>query len=362
MSENFFSPCCKSSGPKSAKIAFVGEAPGEQEELTGLPFVGYSGNELTSMLQDVGLERKDCYLTNVLFSRPPGNKLEAFCVKKAELKETKNSPPFSTPFSNGKYLHPSLRCEIDRLYKELQDLRPNLVVPLGNLALWALGYTGDKAPKISQARGVVQYSPYLPLQKILPTYHPSFVLRNWPSRVIVLQDLLKAKQECAFPEIRRVERRIIIDPDWTEVKEFCEKAAQAEILSCDIETERRQITSISFSFEKDKSLVIPFWNKTKPGYHHWSEANEGLMLNYIANLLSTHPRVLFQNGLYDVQYIWRTWGIPVPGFCDDTMILHHAYYPELPKSLEFLGSIYTNEISWKRMRDRFGSQETKRDE
>jgi hypothetical protein len=54
--------------------------------------------------------------------------------------------------------------------------------------------------------------------------------------------------------------------------------------------------------------------------------------------------------------------IPVPGFLEDTMILHHAMYPELPKSLAFLGSIYTNDIAWKKMRERHGSQETKREE
>lgn len=358
---SFFLPCIKASGPSPCKIAFVGEAPGEQEELTGLPFVGYSGAELTSMLQDVGIERKDCYLTNVLFTRPPGNKIDAFCVKKAETAPG-SSPPFTTPLSSGHYLHSSLRPELDRLYSSLTEAKPNVTVALGNLALWALGHSDGKAPKISQARGVVQYSPRVPLLKLLPTYHPAAVLRNWSWRVVVLQDLLKAKREAEFPEIRRVERRIIVDPDWTEVRDFCSSAAEASILSCDIETERRQITSIAFSTSEAKALTIPFWNKTKSGYHHWSEANEILILDYIHRLLSRHPRVLFQNGLYDLQYIWRTWGCPVPGFIDDTMLLHHSLYPELPKSLGFLGSIYTNEISWKQMRDRFGSQETKREE
>lgn len=358
---DFFLPCVSSSGPKTAKIAFVGEAPGEQEELTGIPFVGYSGAELTSMLQDVNIDRSECYFTNVLWTRPPGNKLDAFCVKKAET-EAGAAPPFTTPLSSGNYLHGSLKPELDRLYAELTAVRPNVVLALGNLALWALGHSDNKAPKISQARGIVQYSPHVPFLKILPTYHPAAVLRNWSWRVVVLQDLLKAKRESEFPEIRRVERRIIVDPDWTEVQEFCSHASKAELLSCDIETERRQITSIAFSFNENKALTIPFWNKTKPGYHHWSEANESLMLNMIGNLLENHPRVLFQNGLYDLQYIWRCWRIAVPGFIEDTMLLHHSLFPELPKSLGFLGSIYTNEISWKQMRDKAGSQETKREE
>lgn len=353
MPVNFFNPCIKASGPSNARIAFVGEAPGEQEELIGLPFVGKSGQEFTSILQEVGIERSSCYLTNVLWSRPPGNKLETFLISKKDCPPGYSLPPVKQGF----YLHPSLLPELERLQRELETLQPNLIVALGNTATWALLGSG----KITSARGAISKSSLCPGLKVFPTYHPAAVLRNWSWRVVVLQDLIKAKREAEFPEIRRVERRILIDPDWTIIRDFIPHALAAKILSVDIETERRQITSISFSPDPSYSLVIPFWDKRKPDYSFWSLHNESLIWSFVDQILSKHKCVLFQNGLYDTQYIWKM-GIAVPGFTEDTMLLHHSLYPELPKSLEFLGSIYSNELSWKHMRTRHGAQETKRDE
>lgn len=355
METDFFSPCIRSSGPSPARIALVGEAPGQQEELMGVPFVGKSGQELTAMLQESGIHRAECYLTNVIFTRPPGNKFDEFLIPKKETPPGYSLPPVKP----GKYLHPSLLPELERLKSELAAARPNLTIALGNTATWAL----LGAAKISSIRGTIAPGTLVPGLKVLPTYHPAGVLRNWSWRVIVLQDLLKAKREMEFPEIRRIERRIIINPSYAVlVKEFCEAALSAPMLSCDIETEKGQITSISFSVSPDRAFVIPFWDKRKESWSYWSQADEQLIWHCIHRLLSAHPRVLFQNGLYDIQYIWGQMGIPIPGFCDDTMLLHHSMFPELPKSLEFLGSIYTNEISWKKMRQRHGAGETKRDE
>ena len=65
-----------------------------------------------------------------------------------------------------------------------------------------------------------------------------------------------------------------------------------------------------------------------------------------------------QNGVYDIQYLWHTWRIRTMGFDDDSMIMHHVLYSELPKSLGFMGSVYTNEASWKLMR-KFEEKEVK---
>jgi len=59
---------------------------------------------------------------------------------------------------------------------------------------------------------------------------------------------------------------------------------------------------------------------------------------------------VFQNGLYDIHFLWRRYGISVPNAIDDTMLMHHAFQPEMEKGLGFLASIYTDEQSWKFMR------------
>ena len=155
-----------------------------------------------------GIRRSDCYLTNVLWTRPPGNKLDKFTIKKAETPIGYSLPPLSL----GKYLHPDLLPEIDRLQDELTALKPNLIVALGNTALWAL--SGSAA--IGANRGTVSESTLVAGAKMLSTYHPAAVLRNWSWRVVVLQDLAKAKREMEFPDIRRTERRIIINPNFWE--------------------------------------------------------------------------------------------------------------------------------------------------
>lgn len=352
-----FLPCIRSIGPKDAKIAFVGEAPGETEEQTGLPFMGKAGQELTSMLEEVGIKRKDCFLTNVLFTRPRDNKLENLLVKKEEIP----SGYSLSPMAQGKYLPPDLFPEIERLRNELLTFQAgggNLCVALGNTALWAL--TGSAA--ISSARGTVSTSILIPGLKVLPTYHPAGVLRNWSWRVIVLQDLTKAKREMEFPEIRRTRRKLLIDPTAQEAIQWLAAALYSPVLSCDIETEKKQITSIGFATSPEEGLVIPFWDKRKPSWSYWDdETVECAIWHNIKWLLLQHPKVLFQNGLFDVQYLWKM-GIRIPGFLEDTMILHHAMYPELPKGLGFLGSIYINDSAWKKMRARHGSQDVKREE
>jgi DNA polymerase len=348
-----FNPCIRASGPRDAKIAFVGEAPGETEEKIGIPFVGKAGQEFTALLQESGIARSSCYLTNVLWTRPPGNKLDEFCISKKDCPPGYSLPPLAM----GKYLHPDLLPELGRLKSELTALSPNLVVALGNTALWAL--TNSSA--IGANRGTVSESTLVPNLKILPTYHPAAVLRNWSWRVVVLQDLAKARRELEFPEIRRTERKIIINPNFWQAYYWLKYAEQSSILSCDIETEKRQITSIAFATTPSNILVIPFWDKESPDWSYWEETEECAIWQTIFDLLSSHKRVLFQNGLYDVQYLWSML-VPVPGFLEDTMILHHAMYPELPKSLAFLGSIYCNDSAWKKMRARHGTAETKREE
>src|SRR5438445_2686889 len=122
-----FSPCIRSIGPKSAKIVFIGEAPGEQEELAGIPFIGPSGQRFDEMLEAAGLHRKDIYLTNLLFTRPPGNKLDEFLLPKSRLPSNYTLPSLR----QGKYLHPDLLPELVRLYEELSNIKPNLIITGG---------------------------------------------------------------------------------------------------------------------------------------------------------------------------------------------------------------------------------------
>jgi len=343
-------PCIKAIGPKDAKIVLIGEAPGEQEERTGIPFIGPSGQQLDGMLESAGLRRRDIYLTNLLFTRPPGNKLDEFLVKKSELPAGYKL----NAVRQGGYLHPDLLPEIDRLYSEIKHIRPNLIISAGGPATWAI--TGNAG--ITKVRGAIQETCH---GKCLPILHPATVLYDWSNRPIIISDLMKAKVESEYPDIRRPQRFITYDPTLEELKAFVAIGLRASILSVDIETKRGHITCIGFSDSSTSAFIVPFYDNRRENKCYWPSLDEELCARKLCNqLLSSPIPKLFQNGLYDLQYLLRE-NYTVNNCLHDTMILHHAMYPELPKGLGFLGSVYTNEASWKLMRAR-GEEEFKKDE
>lgn len=343
-------PCIKSIGPPHAKIAFVGEAPGAEEETLGIPFVGSAGRLLDDCLLQAGIARSECFLTNVLFTRPPNNRLEAFCVGKSAPGALTKMPPLL----KGSYLRDDFYPELERLWSELRSVRPNLIVTLGNTANWAI----IRQTSISKIRGTAVASPF---GKVLPTYHPAAIFRQWDLRPILVADLLKAKAECEFPEVTRPHREIIINPTLAEIEAFIPLAQEAPALAIDIETKNGQITCIGFAVSKSLALVIPFVDNRQIERSYWPQPLQELRAwEFVQQLLFLPCPKIFQNGLYDLQYLRRR-KLFVRNALHDTMLLHHAMHPELQKSLGFMGSIYTNEPAWKIMRQR-GEEVLKRDE
>ena len=158
---------CRPSGPTSATICLVGEAPGAEEEAAGLPFVGASGHELDRMLKDAGLVREACFITNVTHERPPNNEIEAWIVDKAK------APDGSFIRYRNRWCKPFIAEECERLYGELRAVQPNVVLALGSVPLWAL----TSQDSISKWRGSHLTSDAIPGLKVIPTYHPARVLR-----------------------------------------------------------------------------------------------------------------------------------------------------------------------------------------
>lgn len=368
---------CRPSGPLDAKLILVGEAPGRDEEREGYPFVGYSGKELDNLLVESGHDRSKIYLTNVFLNRPPNNKFHLeWCRSKKQVLEEysfylpmfrEKHPEISWPekynwpsLQQGKYLLPEFLPEVFRLKKEIEAVKPNLVVALGATAAWALlNSTG-----ISKIRGYITESFLIPGQKVLATWHPAYIQRNWTERTTLVADLMKAKSEMEFPEIRRPDREVWINPTFDDMEMFYEKfVIGAELLAFDIETKHKQIECISFASTNDTAIVIPFIDKSKPGYNYWSSPQDEVRAwKWVKKYLSSPVPKLAQNGLYDIQYLWVIHGIVVNNYSEDTMLLHHALYLELKKDLGYLGSIYTDEAPWKLFRPRSKDEVEKKDD
>lgn len=347
-------------------VVLVGEAKGDNEERINAGFVGASGIELLRMLNEAKLIELtdadydyirryydygdptmiDCiwqmhpevYRTNVFQKHPPGNKIEAFCGGKA------SALPGYPVLQKSKYVLAELKHEIERLADELVSVDPNLVVALGNTALWALcGRTG-----ISKLRGTTCYSTHAASgYKVLPTYHPAAVIRQWELRPVTVIDLAKAKREAEYPDIRRPKRDIWIAPTIEDLYEF-KRLYISDFLSVDIENPGGPIQEIGFAPNPALALVVPILKGGKP---YWSVQDFPRALRFCKDLLEERViKKVFQNGLYDLAVILRQWGFKVRGFDEDTMLAHHALQPESLKSLGFLGSVYTDEGSWKQMR------------
>jgi DNA polymerase len=154
-------------GNPRARLVFVGEGPGAEEDAQGLPFVGAAGQLLTKMIQAMGLRREDVYICNVVKCRPPGN-------RNPEPEEIAACEPF--------------------LRAQLVSIQPEVVVALGKFAAQTLLREGTP---ISRLRGVWRVYQGM---KLMPTFHPAYLLRNPPGeKKKAWEDLKAVMAELGLP-------------------------------------------------------------------------------------------------------------------------------------------------------------------
>lgn len=344
---------CSAVGPSNARIAIVGEAPGASEEEKGEPFVGSAGYELASMLADAKLIsgskeeltkvlRNQMYLTNVCMDRPAANKINEFIgipKKKQTGEEIRH---------RGKTVKPFVIEECSRLYAELTALKPNLVIALGNIPLWAL----TKAWGVSKWRGSTLESDVIPGLKVIPAYHPSAVLRNYDWRFITVQDFRRCKRESDYPNIRDPGYIFCTDPEFdkvvgvlTALRLMAEDTSKPLTLVTDVEIKRREILCTGIAWSKREAICIPFYDSKG---HRWTPEQHVIIIEKIKELFC-HPNVRLcnQNIAFDIQYFfWKHnfW----PKVYRDTMVDQNVLFPGLPKKLDFQASMYNEHyVYWK---------------
>jgi len=148
-------------GNPDADLMFVGEAPGADEDVQGIPFVGRAGQLLTKIIEAIELKRDDVYIANVIKCRPPQN-------RNPEPDEVETCEPF--------------------LFRQIDLIKPKVIVALGKFAAQAL--LQSDAP-ISRLRGrVFDYRG----AKLVPTFHPAYLLRNPSSKREVWEDMKLVKK------------------------------------------------------------------------------------------------------------------------------------------------------------------------
>ena len=329
-------------GPIDAKIAIVGEFPTEQDITRGQPFCGQAGMELGRVLQEAGTSREQCFMTLVYPNRVARGRVESLVALKK-----KDITPKHVKFQ-GKWVLPEVVEQVERLRRELQSVKPNVVCAIGDLALWAL--TGEWGPM--NWRSSNMESILVPGLKVIPTIPPSWLQFQWSLRPLLVHDLKRVVRNSLFPELLRANYRIVIRPSFEQAKSILTQLADSVRASpgrikvgADIETRAGHISCISFAWTSLDAICIPFMCKERQlGYWTLEEETELVML---IRIILANALIVGQNWNYDAQYNYRHWAVRSP-YVIDTMIQQHCCFSNLPKNLAFLSSMYLEDhLYWK---------------
>jgi len=316
-------------GPVGAKLMILGEAPAREETFAGRPFVGASGRELDRILADAGINRSDCWISNVCkYEVPPnvGAKRQSF---------------YGRAVAHGI----NVDQQLAELQVEINDIKPNCILALGGTALWAL----SGKSKISKHRGSIMWGMGT---KFVSTYHPAHLLhsaaggeiKGYYNRQIMIFDFKRAWEESASPTLELPSRTCQIANNSWELHEFLERHKRDRKLAVDIEAGGHCLpVCIGLAFNRHSGMTVPLWNR---------EGISTIPDSDLVNMWIMLMQVLWEKDIvghnfnYDRDKIKRL-GFAIRRISSDTMLKAFAINPELPKGLAFNTSIYTREPFYK---------------
>lgn len=302
-------------GKSGAPILLVGEAPGETEEREKTPFVGFSGDLLVNVLGRAGVSREEVYLANLCQYRPAGNRFEL-------LHET-------TQLADG----------LEELERYIREHKPTVIGALGAQALFHLTGVSNK---ITKWRGSILPCKWDGNIKVIPTYHPAYVLRDRSHYPVFDLDIKRIVEDSLFSEFRLPKHDFIIDPRGLELEQITQELCEAPLLAVDIEsvTARKKnaghknfILCAGFAVSPSRSICI---------VNH----GDSQFINSVQRILASDAKKIFHFGTFDTE-VFHLNGFETNNYYWDTLTAQHILAPELPRSLDFLSSIYTREPYYK---------------
>jgi uracil-DNA glycosylase len=292
------------------RLAIIGEAPGADEEAYGRPFIGASGRLLDSILNGVGLLRAGCFVGNICQYRPPGNEIKGFG-----------------------YDHPKVQEGWAELKNQLNEYKPNCILVLGNTPLHFLcGRSG-----ITSWRGSILSSPF---GKVVPSIHPAAILRDYKQWPLLRFDALRARKEAESSVLALPVRNLELDLTVDEICARLDNWTPGQNLSFDIEGGLDAFPCCSVSDIPNRGFIIA-WSK-------YDERDQGRVAQSLSRVLYRLdvPKVL-QNSLYDRFVLAYGYKMLIRNVREDTMLESWEVYPELPKGLATIASIWTREPYYK---------------
>ena len=313
-------------GTFNAQVAIVGEAPGEREKATGMPFMGGAGQLLWDAAKRINLKRSDVYSTNVV-------KRQLLVHSDRNAPDEGKAVVHKNELSNWQNL---LRWELAQL--------PNLkyVLALGGMALEALtdeaGITDWRGSVLTLKLGNREVY-------VIPTFNPAFPIREPKAEIIFRFDVGRLGRVMtngySMPLITP-----ILNPTLPEAIQWIDKMQdEKKPVSLDIEVITDETACIGLANDRTTGMCISLRTLKANRY---TVTEERLLLQRMQRLFDApETRIIAQNGSFDSYFLWCRDRLQIKRVWFDTLLAHHALYPSLPHNLGFLTSQYTDHPFYK---------------
>jgi len=285
-------PCVQGVGSIPANIMLIGEAPGEEEDKRGTPFIGLAGKRLDIILKEAGLHRNDLYISNLVKCRPPNN-------RDPEPEEIKACSPY--------------------LEKEIKEVKPKIIVPLGDPALqYILGLE-----LITKYAGTRYWSEKYNCW-VMPTFHPAYICRILGMQGVMV-DHLKNVLEWLRNPVEPDPPKYVIVNTIEKAKTLFERLNSVDAFSFDLETSglnsrKYKILCCSFSWKEGTGVVLPILQQHCGEF--WGLEEKKWIMEQLKKVLESNIGKIGQNLSFDIQFL-KTYGIELNNFMSDTMLAHH---------------------------------------
>jgi len=347
--------CVHGVGPQPAKILFIGESVGEDEERQGEPFCGVSGKLLTQLMGKAGVRRDDVRLTTVVRCRPVD--------KEKQWIDRKGHTHYGnrTPTLNEVYV-----CASTYLEKEIEETKPNVIVPVGNVACkylsgeWQIaGYDKHedgtflaklthqltKLSGIQRERGIERWSDKYKC-KIIPIMHPTALLRGSRLVTTTIEDLKRIKEASltkAIAERSKGDYRLI---DTWEGVEWCLGRLRSvwefafDVESTGLDWMRDKLICVGFSWAVGTGASIRIVDQT--GKLLWTDEQLSYIVTVLNEVFQDPNKIKIAHNLkFDAHFLMSI-GVQYPVNAYDTMLAHHVLDSDMDHGLKTLAWTFSD--------------------
>lgn len=307
--------CLLGTGNLNAELAVIGEAPGNNEDRKGKPFVGRSGQLLMDVLNSLGFYRQDLFISNVVHCHPENNK---------------------TPTTK------QINACVHYLQKELDVVKPKVILTLGNTALKAI----TKRSGVTKYAGrMLEYQGNGWKAKVIPSVHPAACLRN-PKYDEMFVDALNRMAACVHGVIKKDKIRWKNLNTIAKVKKAIHAIQAKGSCAFDVETtslywwkDDFKLVTLGFSWCKGKGAVIPLYHDDSP----YTSMQIRRILKLIDKGIFNNKKItkIAHNTKFDMNSL-RKYGVHTVGPIHDTILAHHVLNENARHDLDTLSLMYTN--------------------